>query len=176
MLIFAAIVAVVVAGVAVRNTVTAYQKDIALLTQQRDELERRKAESEIAFSDSITCVAILSELGADEEKNSELFALLNSISPNALKCTTEKFPDLPSVRLAYIADHSTRPDGSWSTKSAHILIKDDSLDVIDFVLDDGAGAIAISTGPFTTDDLQFGSYKNITAKYVITPTGFARAD
>lgn len=174
-LIFVTIVALAVAGGAYRHRENGYQVTIASLTQQRDELVRIKQEGEKAVSDSMLFAAMLSEIGDKKETYSDLFALLHSIPPESLQCTVETFSELPSVRLAYIVDRSTTVSGFGTPKSAHLLIKNDSIEVIDYVIVDGTGATRISTCPSTMDDCDFAGQK-YTAKYVITPTGFVRED
>ena len=104
----------------------------------------------------------------------DLFAFLGKIPPESLSCTIMELPEYPSIRLFSYYQNRNRPDGSWlpmnQCKSAEIIVKTDSLDIVDVVMHQGFGGVMNSADhPYVTDwDLPDGTK----VEYKILPTGF----
>ena len=113
------------------------------------------------------------------EEYDEVFDFLRTIPADSLSCRTMEFPEYPSVKMISFHHHRQGPDGTVlpldECKSASILVKSGSLDVIEYNLHKGFSTInASSVAPFYVlcRDLPDGS----SVKYTILPTGFERSN
>ena len=107
----------------------------------------------------------------------EVFDFIRTIPKESLSCRTLELPEHSSVQLVFFHHYRLGADGSTlpidECKSATILIKTESLEVVDYNLHKGFGSIDKSSfAPFYVLCNDYPDGTNV--EYTVLPTGFER--
>ena len=114
---------------------------------------------------------------ASSKDYDEIFKLIRTIPAESLSCRTMELPEYPSVQLITFHHYRLNADGSIlpidECRSVAIIVKSESLDVVDYVVHQGFSSLEKSSfAPFYIwcGDLPDGT----NVRYTILPTGFER--
>lgn len=112
------------------------------------------------------------------DKYAELLRFIDKIPAESLSCSIMDLPEYPSIRLVTYYQDRDSPDGTWlaldQCKSARIIVTNNSLGVVDYVMHQGFGGVSkVIDDPYITDwELPDGT----TVEYKILPSGFVRIE
>lgn len=110
------------------------------------------------------------------DKYAEFFSFIDKIPAESLSCGVMDLPEYPSIKLITLFQDRDSPDGTWlpldQCKSAQIIVTNDSLNVVDYVMHQGFGGVSkVMDDPYVADwELPDGT----TVEYKILPGGFVR--
>ncbi len=112
---------------------------------------------------------------AQSKEYEEVFDLISTIPNESLSCRIMELPEHPSVQLVSYHHYRFNADGSIlpidECKSATILVKTESLEVVDYNIHNGFGSIKKSSvEPFYV--LCGDNPDGTIAKHTVLPTGF----
>ena len=109
----------------------------------------------------------------------DILKFVRMIPAESFSCKTMKFPEYPSLQLVWFHHHRQLPDGSIlpteKCKSAALLLKTESLEIVDYDLHDGFTSISRSSvEPYYV--LNRDQRDGTSVKHIVRSTGFERID
>ena len=151
------------------------------LAAQRDAVDQIKAmvvyEKQL-LGDAHLGNALLSRMALSKDHD-DILKFVRMIPAESLSCKTMKFPEYPSLQLVWFHHHRQLPDGSIlpteKCKSAALLLKTESLEIVDYDLHDGFSSISRSSvEPYYV--LNRDQRDGTSVKHIVRSTGFERID
>ena len=176
LLLTVVVISVVVTAVALQRESSRRKEETATLKAERDKYNYMHGFRVSELADARLGTSLLYRLAKADNLYSDLFEFLDSIPPDSLHCNVSEFTHSPSIRVVSFSQYRFLSDGSVlpidQCKCAQLLVKSDSLEVVDYIMHYGFGDTGIDP-PYTSDwILADGKHK----MYYITESGFSVPD
>ena len=170
----------VVALVAMVAWLVAFRQNQLLqseLAAQRDAVDQTEAMGDYQqqlLGDARLGNALLCRMALSKDHD-EILEFVRTIPAESLSCKTMELPKYPSLQLVWFHYHRQLPDGSIlptdKCKSAALLLKSESLEIVDYDLHDGFSSVSTSSvEPYYV--LNRDQPDGTSVKHVVLPTGF----
>ncbi len=148
--------------------------ELAALRNSVDQAEAMVDHHKQLLSDARLGNALLTRM-ALSEYHGDILEFVRTIPAESLSCKTMELPKYPSLQLVWFHHHRQLADGSIlptdECKSAVLLLKTESLEIVDYDLHDGFSIVSKSSvEPYYV--LNKEQPDGTSVKHIVLPTGF----
>jgi hypothetical protein len=177
LLAFVALVSIVASLVVFRQN-QLLQSELAAQREPADQTEAMVVYEQQLLGDARLGNALLSRMALSKDHD-DILEFVRTIPAESLSCKTMELPEYPSLQLVWFHHHRQLPDGSNlptdKCKSAALLLKTESLEIVDYDLHDGFSSVSKSSvEPYYV--LNRDQPDGTSVKHVVLPTGFERTN